>query len=873
MIRPEIIPFRKAIENGQLPLIIREMEKDPTAKGILLPLVNIAKAQMSHLEFMRFCWGRNRKMEIGIHTWYTCHEIDKAFDNFRKGISTFLITLICFRHGKLISNDTPVFTPEGWKLHGDLKIGDKVFNDSGKEVRITGVTPEDYADNEVEFSDGTIVKCHDNHEWIVMDAFKKFSRVKLSTKNMLGKVRYGRLNRPRFMTYHNRILEMKEKKLPIHPYVFGVWLGNGSKDKNCITHDKKDIAVIEKIQQLGYEEKTVCIHNKTGVHTTYFKKLYGDLVRDKFLGNKKHIPTEYLTGSVEQRLELLAGLIDTDGYVDKTGRICFSNTNEDILFGVRTLINSLGSRYSMSRYEPRLSSSGIQGKLPVYQIRFCPILEIPTALERKKVNKLSKSDRLRSIKSIRKCDPVKGKCIQVEGGEYLVGKTNVLTHNSEMTTRYLPPHFLAEFPDRNSIVTSHSTKKTNEFSRFGRALVRSDKFKELYPDIKISEENAGIEEWGLEGYEGLSQYYGILSGSAGTGGALIVTDDFFGGREDAESQVMRDKVDEAYTNNIFTRRDDPSINMITVTPWNKDDLVGRLEKRMITDNTSTRYNIVRLPYKEPDDVTIEAIKLALEEEKDLELKEDMSKELEIYSNGGYLFSKKYSNQWYIDMENSLGGANGYGTSSLMRCSPTLKTGARFKTENVRILEDEEFNSKSKGLAFIRCYDLASSVKQINKTDPDYTVGIKMAVRFLPTSVKGLTIAEIYVSHLMRGRWEAPARNQKIIDTAISDGLIKIFVETYGQYKDAYDELKRLLRGIRVIKGIRCPGDKHIKSECLEPIFEAGNVYLLRGDWNNKLIAEFTEETSHDDIIDAMVIGYKAYSPVKTGFAYEESLVV
>lgn len=542
--KPEIESFRSAIRQGHFQALWNEINGDKDAKELLLPMLEEAKAQLSHLNFMRYCWGRSRKMEVGLHTWYICHEIDKAFENFRNGISTFLITLVTFRQGK-----------------------------------------------------------------------------------------------------------------------------------------------------------------------------------------------------------------------------------------------------------------------------------------------------------------------------------------SEITTRFLPPHFLAEFPDRNSIVTSHSTKKTNEFSRFGRALIKSEKFKRLYPHIDISSENAGVEEWGLQGYEGLSQYYGILSGSAGTGGALVVTDDYFGGREDAESLQMRDKIDEAYHNNIFTRRDDPSINLITVTPWHHDDLVARIERRMKSQEETTKYKIIRMPYKEPKEETIEEIQLALSEEKDEELKAEMVIELEKYANGGYIFSKKYTDQWYIDMENSLGGPNGYGTASLMRCSPVLKTGKRFKTERVHIIKESEFKDRTRGLQFVRAYDLASSVKQINKGDPDYTVGVKMAVRFLPSSIAGLNASELYIAHVLRGRWEAPARNQRIIDTALSDGLIRIFIESFGQYKDTYLEIKRLLHGLRIVKDIRVPGDKLVKSECLETIFEAGNVYLLEDKWNSAYLDEFADETTHDDQKDATVVGYRAFNPVKTGFYYEEAYVL
>ena len=444
---------------------------------------------------------------------------------------------------------------------------------------------------------------------------------------------------------------------------------------------------------------------------------------------------------------------------------------------------------------------------------------------------------------------------------------------SEITTRFLPAHFVGEYPDREVIVNSHSTKNTAKFSRFGRALIRSAKFKELYPDIDISKENAGVEEWGIENHEGLVQYFGIQAGSQGMGASLLVTDDFFGGREDAESQQMRDKIDESFRENIFTRRADPAINLITVTPWHTDDLVGRIQKRMKDESFSTRYETVKMPYKEPSDETIKDISIALKEEKDEELKAEMTRELERYANGGYLYPKMYSVQWYLDMETSLGGPNGYGTSSLMRCSPVLKTGKRFKTEKVKILKLDDFTEKTRGLQFCRAYDLASSVKQVNKTDPDYTVGMKMAVRLIPTSIQGLNIAEIYVAHVLRGRWEAPKRNQTIIDTAVDDGLIKILIETFGQYKDAYNEIKAVLRGLCIVKGVRCPGDKLIKSECLEVIFKDGNVFLLEGDWNSKLIDEFNEDTGHDDQIDTMVIGYREHSPVKCGFGYNESVVV
>lgn len=446
---------------------------------------------------------------------------------------------------------------------------------------------------------------------------------------------------------------------------------------------------------------------------------------------------------------------------------------------------------------------------------------------------------------------------------------------SEVTTRYLPAHFMAEFTDREVIVTSHSTKNTHKFSRFGRNLIRSKAFQQLYPHVSLSKENAGIEEWGLEGTEALAQFFGISAGISGVGGGLIVTDDYFGKREEAESALVRDKIYDAYTDNIFTRRDDPSINLITVTPWHSDDLAGRLIKNMRSSKNATQYKVVRIPYKEPSKNLIREIGELLEQETDVELREDVKQQLDEYSKGAYLFERRYSRRWYRDMESSLGGEGGYGTASLMRCNPRAKTGATFKTENTKYLKAAEFAEKTKGLTFVRAWDLASTIKQKVKSDPDYTVGVLLAVRWLPTKISGVHAAEVFIKDVVRGRWEATQRKEKILQVAIADGLIRVGIEAFGQYKDAYDELKAILRGVRVITKMKLPGDKLIKASVLEPVFDAGNFYVLEAHWNREYIDEFADFPggAHDDQVDATAVATGMNKPVSIGFQYDEQYIL
>jgi len=413
---------------------------------------------------------------------------------------------------------------------------------------------------------------------------------------------------------------------------------------------------------------------------------------------------------------------------------------------------------------------------------------------------------------------------------------------SEIVSRFLPAHFLGEFPDNEVILTSHNSKLATKFSRFSRSVVRSKKYAELYPEVKISRDKSGVEEWGIEGTQGLAQFYGITSGSAGTGGSLIVVDDYFGNREDAESEVMREKVFESFTDNIFTRRADPCIFLFTVTPWHVDDVVGRIKKKMEEDKTYPQFKIVKFPAK--------------------------SKEYE----SGYLFPEMYSSQWYGDMEKVLGP---YGTASLMQCDPQLKAGNMIRVDKVKFYDDD--SELPDGLIWSRGWDLASTVKQTQKQDPDYTVGIKTGIQWIKSSIPGHDIPIIYIDDCVFGQWEATQRKKIIISTTIADGYIKCGVEAFAAYKDAYVEVRDTLIGIRQVIKMQLPGDKIAKASVLVPAFEAGNVYMRRAPWNDFLLKHIREFPggAHDDGVDAIVVSYELNKSsgimIYTGSEYQQSL--
>jgi hypothetical protein len=324
-------------------------------------------------------------------------------------------------HAKQIADSTPVLTPNGWVSHGDLDVGDYVYHPSGKPVKViakNSKTPSDYV---VETRDGEKIRCHKYHEWTVFDRNKK-KFTTLETKDMLN----CESVRSRFQLPLREPLQGTEQALPLDPYFLGVWLGDGSSSKCAITHDKRDFNMIDSIP---YKVSTVCVHKDTGVLTTYFShQNIVQTLRAFGLYNNKHIPDTYKLSSLSQRLELMAGLIDSDGYVDiGRGRVRFVNVNYKLIKDVEELALSLGSRPYIVSQQP----SGL-GNKTVYTLCFDPVIDIPTRLKRKKITRIPKRQRLGITRVSYEPNGEVGNCIQVdsEDGLYLVGKRLIPTHNS-----------------------------------------------------------------------------------------------------------------------------------------------------------------------------------------------------------------------------------------------------------------------------------------------------------------------------------------------------------------------------------------------------------------------------------------------------------
>lgn len=336
--------------------------------------------------------------------------------------------------------DEPVLTPDGWTTMGKLAAGDYVVGSHGQPTRVTAIVPKDIQPlYEVRFKDGTVVRCSDTHLWTVNSMRnKKFQT--LYTRDMIELGMHHKWAPPTVSP-----VEFVERDLPIHPYLLGLMIADGSFVKNTISIGSVDGETIKLATQYLPDGHTLTKSgnaisaqhylvgptrrgNQYTPETNSVRQGLRDLGLWGHRGDTKFIPEIYMTSSVEQRLLLLQGLMDGDGSVKRHAGAQYSTISDRLALQVKELTHSLGG-FSTITWQDR--SHNIRVRLPDGMV--------PFALTRKIENYLSnvvKYERRRVIESINLVGEVDMQCIAVEASDQLyVTSGYVLTHNTEQMRR------------------------------------------------------------------------------------------------------------------------------------------------------------------------------------------------------------------------------------------------------------------------------------------------------------------------------------------------------------------------------------------------------------------------------------------------------
>jgi replicative DNA helicase len=347
---------------------------------------------------------------------------------------------------KAIANSAKLLTPSGWIRNGDVKVGDLVIGSNGMPTRVLGVYPQGKLPMfKVTMNDGGSTRCCGDHLWFTQTRNERRrgspGSVKI-TSEMIGTLKGegGRANHsiPTVKPVHFAPRE----KLPLDPYVLGALLGDGHLGKHT-TISKPDMDLFEKVQDrlppgCHTRVSTTALNcpsmRISGIkHTIEGLGLLGTRALTKF------IPREYFLASIEDRLELLRGLLDTGGTVNPDGlKYEFSSASVQLRDGVVEIARSLGALVTTGVTEaPVYTYKGKQlAGHPSYlaSIRFFDgtvAVSIRSRLDKLRPEKDTEKSRHRQIISIEPDGEEECLCIAVDAPDHLyVTDDFIVTHNT-----------------------------------------------------------------------------------------------------------------------------------------------------------------------------------------------------------------------------------------------------------------------------------------------------------------------------------------------------------------------------------------------------------------------------------------------------------
>lgn len=361
-------------------------------------------------------------------------------------------------HGKALAVDTEIPTEGGWKRMGEICVGDRVFDERGELCNVVACTEvmHDRPCYTLVFSDGTSVVADENHEWMTHSAQARHSwrnardngRMDRSEPKKCGTDQSAKRAMPCIKTtaeiarsvrvtegkawngkvQHSiplcGVLNLATRDLPIDPYVLGVWLGDGDSRGAGLT--SADEEIVNEMRAAGI----IVTERKARFRFGLTGGLQAQL-RSAGLIENKHVPTEYMRGSPDQRLALLQGLMDTDGHVTSYGRCEFVSMLPHLADAVYELVTSLGVQARVITGVATLKGKVCGTK---YRVTFTPRIQVFRLSRKSRHVRTSTSCRIahRFIVSCEKIASVPVRCIQVDSAShlYLATRAMIPTHNS-----------------------------------------------------------------------------------------------------------------------------------------------------------------------------------------------------------------------------------------------------------------------------------------------------------------------------------------------------------------------------------------------------------------------------------------------------------
>lgn len=396
--------------------------------------------------------------------------------------------------GKALLLNELVCTPHGFAKVSELKCGDVITDPTtGMSQTITHLHPiEKHQYYRVSFNDGTYSDCSEGHLWKVRCVTAGGNRSWHVRECLTMFDEYNNSQKRYCVPFSNPIEFAKGRSTntPIPHYVLGALLGNGSFTdiqlyNGSVTFSTSDIEVEEGFTQRGYDMTNTTPLQGCMSYRIRNNNILSDIREVGLAGHSacdKFIPEQYKYSSIQDRIELIQGLIDTDGTVDKSGSMYYYTISKQLANDVAFVARSLGCWVSIFTKESSYADKTSGERKFTGNTLYCLTISgdmlqnlVTVKRKRERINN-KKRNTLKTIKSIIPIGEKEGRCITVSNSDgTFVTNDFIVTHNSFALVLALAEPLITD-GDFRAVITRRSLQS----QKTGGSFV--DTFKSIFGD-------------------------------------------------------------------------------------------------------------------------------------------------------------------------------------------------------------------------------------------------------------------------------------------------------------------------------------------------------------------------------------------------------
>jgi predicted phage terminase large subunit-like protein len=372
---------------------------------------------------------------------------------------------------------------------------------------------------------------------------------------------------------------------------------------------------------------------------------------------------------------------------------------------------------------------------------------------------------------------------------------------SETISMRFSAFWMENKPNQNVLIAGYNQNIGRRFSRKTRNI--------MLERTGLNEKHSSIDEWSIPNN---STYYvgSVNNAKTGIGFDLIILDDLIKSREEANSSQIREKLQDFYSEDLYSRLEPNGTIIIVQTRWHEDDVVSYAMS------------------KEPDAWTVVNLPSLCEDNNDL-----LGREID-----EPLWPERFDKKTLYDIRSVLGD---YAFNALYQGRPSSKDGDFYKPNNISVK-----NIPEKIIRKVRSYDIATTQGR-----GDYTASVLLGVDDKD---------HYWILDVWRAQLGTKERDEKILQTAIKDGndVAIILPNDPAAGKSMVFYWTKLLAGFNVSYE-RPTKSKEERATSFAVQINNGNVSMLKDSWNYDLISEMRSFPSsrNDDQVDALSTGFNS----------------